>query len=546
MTTLPATGPRAAIRGLAAIPAADYLWLVATLLLSLALRIPFFDVAMIADEGGYAYATRGWIDGTGDLYDDLWISRPQGIFILYAGIFETLGTGTVAFRLAAWIACAMTTVLVWMIARKWSSPRVAILAAACFAVVSSLPNLEGYTANAEIFMGVPAAASAWLLLRARELGWTRWHLLGIGIATGLATQLKPAGLVMFPVAIAFILLVEPTPLRTVVTRTLWISAGVAVTGVPSFIHGWYLGWDDFIYATMSYRLTMQSSATSSLPAHAEAIADLLARCSALLVAIVILLVLRYRGPIRRGYLKLAYAPHPHPHLPTVKRPGKRIGIAAAGSRDVRSLSRPDDPVGFLIRLWAIGCLVGIAIGGDWWPHYLIQIVAPFSIWFARTAAGVWQTLWRWDRVMMVFSIGGLLLFPFWVLTSGDGSPRAITGALFGHAGYPAQEDVAAYLKAHTEPGTAIFVAFDQPAIYYLADRPAAYRHLYEQELKALPNSYGEILSMIQGEDRPMYIVTTRQADLFPDRGTIFWQLVGEFYVLETEIDGVPIYRARDT
>ena len=75
---------------------AECAWLVAAMLFSLALRVPFFNVAMIADEGGYAYATRGWLDGTGQLYGDLWISRPQGIFLVYAAIFKTLGTGTVA------------------------------------------------------------------------------------------------------------------------------------------------------------------------------------------------------------------------------------------------------------------------------------------------------------------------------------------------------------------------------------------------------------------------------------------------------------------
>ena len=198
----------------------------------------------------------------------------------------------------------------------------------------------------------------------------------------------------------------------------------------------------------------------------------------------------------------------------------------------------------MIRVWAIGCLAGIAMGGDWWPHYLIQIAAPFSIWFAKTTVDIWKSLEIWDRRIFVFIMVGLMLTPYWVLGTGDYSSRSITKALYSHVGYPAQEDVAAYIREHTESGTKIFVAFDQAAIYYLADRPPAYRHLYDQELKAIPNSYSEILSMIQSEDRPMYIVTTRQADLFPDRGAIFWQLVGEYYQLETEIDGVPIYRRK--
>ncbi|MEJ7839070.1 MAG: glycosyltransferase family 39 protein, partial [Thermomicrobiales bacterium] len=505
---------------------AEILWLSATLLLSLALRLPFFRVAMIADEGGYAFATRGWFEGTGELYQDLWISRPQGIFILYQAIFETLGTDTVAFRLAAWIACALTSIMVWLIARHWVSPGVALYAAACFAFFSSVPNIEGYTANAEIFMGLPAAATAWLLLRSWERGWRIWHLLGIGIMTGISIQLKPSAIVMMPVAAVFMLLIEPTPLRDILKRIGWMSLGLAVIGIPSLIHGWYLGWNDFIYATIEYRLTSQSSASTTLQGHFKGIVNLVERLWGLALALAVMLIIKYRERLHRGYVACAYAPHPH--LPKLKHPDQNLHVVPAQGQTVMSLSRPTDQVGFLIRLWALGCLAGIAMGGDWWPHYLIQMAAPFSIWFARATASLFHALPKWDRRMFAAIMIGLLMTPYSVLFAGVRDVESITSALFGHVGYPAQDDVAEYLQTHTEPETTIFVAFDQAAIYYLADRPPAYRHLYDQELKALPNSYSEILSVIQGPDRPMYIVTTRQADLFPDRGALFWQLVGEY------------------
>lgn len=520
----------------------DLLWLAAAILFSLTLRLPFFNVAMIADEGGYAYATRGWFDGTGDLYQDLWISRPQGIFILYQGIFETLGTDTVAFRLAAWIACALTTIMVWLIARHWVSPGIALYAAACFAFFSSLPNIEGFTANAEIFMGLPAAVTAWILLRSWELGWKTHYLLGIGIMTGIAIQLKPSAIMMMPVAAIFMLLIEPTPLKVILQRIGWMSLGLAIIGVPSLLHGWYLGWNDFIYATIEYRLTSQSSATTTLQGHLNGIVSLIERCWGLAAALLILMILKYREPLRRGYRSCAFSYHPH--VPKPKLSDRVTRVVAPQMSSISGLSRPTDQVGFLIRLWALGCLAGIAMGGDWWPHYLIQIAAPFSIWFAKSTVDLLRSLPIWDRRMFSIVMIGLLLTPFWVLQGGDRDARSITSALFDHAGYPAQDDIAIYLREHTEPGTTIFVAFDQAAIYYLADRPPAYRHLYDQELKALPNSYAEILSVIQSPDRPMYIVTTRQADLFPDRGALFWQLVGEYYERETEIDGVPIYRAK--
>jgi 4-amino-4-deoxy-L-arabinose transferase-like glycosyltransferase len=538
-------GPAAIVAAIRGVPVHEYLWLLATLLLSLALRLPFFNVAMIADEGGYALVTRGWLDGTGQLYGDLWISRPQGIFVVYAAIFETLGTDTVAIRLGAWIACALTTVVVWMIARHWVPAPVALYAAACFAMFSSLPNLEGFAANAEIFMGLPAAISAWLLLRSWELGWGRWHLISTGLAIGLATQLKPSGIVMFPVAVLFVLLIEPTPLAIILQRTGWILGGIAIVGIPSLLHGWYLGWSDFVYATMTYRLTSQSTATTTLQGHFDRMFNLDYRFCALVGVVGVVLILKYREPIRRGYFRLAFAPHPQMPKPSLKRPSRTVHVVPQAAAPLLSLSRPADPVGFLLRLWGVGCFLGIAMGGDWWSHYLIQIVAPFSIWFARATLDILKSLPRPDRVMFASILIGVVLAPYWVVFAGNRDSRSITEALFAHVGYPAQADVAAYLNQHTEPGTPIFVAFDQAAIYYLADRPAAYRHLYAQELEAIPNSYSEILSMIQGPDRPLYIVTTRQADLFPDRGAIFWQLVGEHYQLETEIDGVPIYRAKE-
>ena len=56
----------------------------------------------------------------------------------------------------------------------------------------------------------------------------------------------------------------------------------------------------------------------------------------------------------------------------------------------------------------------------------------------------------------------------------------MTSPLFGHPGYADQEVVANYLHDHTSPETPIFVAFDQAALYYLADRPSTYRYLYDQ------------------------------------------------------------------
>jgi hypothetical protein len=170
-------------------------------------------------------------------------------------------------------------------------------------------------------------------------------------------------------------------------------------------------------------------------------------------------------------------------------------------------------------------------------------MAPFAIWLAITVADLRPRLPRLVHIGLAVSIAALLLVPYSVITKP--TRAAMTSPLFGHPGYADQEVVATYLRDHTDPDTPIFIAFDQAALYYLADRPSTYRYLYDQELRAFPDSEDNLVAMVEGPNRPLYIVGTRQLAPFADRGLAFWEAVQRHYVLETVVRGVPIYRAID-
>lgn len=516
----------------------DWIWLATSILLSLALRIPFFGIPMIPDEGGYAYATRGWINGTGHLYKDLWISRPQGIFIVYAGIMETLGTGTYAFRFAAWIAIALTTVAVWIFARMWKNPRVANVSAIVFAILSASPNIEGFTANAEVFMGLPAAFAALWLLSIGRHGWSTRHLAGVGVLIGLATILKPSGIVMLPVAWVFILMSREEPASVYARRCAAVLAGIVVVAIPIAIHGIYLGWSDFIYATVTYRLTQQSSASVGLAHNVVRLAALLYYVWSMLLLVIVV-------EIMRNWRVLRAKSRWRPTMAGVRRLPLHVslGLMTPDASRLPRLERPTDDAGLILRLWVLGCLAGIAMGGDWWTHYLIQIAAPAAIWLSAIAIGVTISLPDLKRkAAFAGVVVVLLLSPYWVLSKG--STEGMTQAMYGHPGYPAQAAVSHYLKDHTSSNDAIYVAFDQAGIYYLADRKPAYRYLYNQELRGIPASYSEIISIIQSPNRPKYIVSTLHPGPFADDGRMFWHEVAKYYVVETTVEGVPVYRAK--
>lgn len=502
----------------------DMLWLIGALLLSLGTRIPFFSLPMIHDEGGYAYAARGWLEGTGHLYDDLWISRPQGIFAVYALVFQTLGTSVLALRFTAWIAAALTVLAVWLFARRWTTPPIANVSTLLCALMLSWPTIEGFTANAEIFSGLPAAFAAWWLLRQEQTGWTVKGLIWIGVLAGLSTVLKPSGIVTLLIAWAFILWLHG-PIRTKLARCGWIALGLGIVGAITLIHGYTLGWDRFIYATFTYRLTTQSSITVGILHHLRAIGWMIYNAAELFVLIFLVFMLRIRFPLR-------------PYDSAVQRSFRSSLVRTNAWR--RGIRRT--PGGLLLLLWFVCSVIGIAIGGDWWTHYLVQAVPPIALWVGWNLFNLTRALHTWRRPVALMIAATLFLLPYAVIEDGA---EGMLNRLYHHPGYPAQEAVAAYIHEHTEPGDTIYVAFDQASIYYLSDRQPAYRHLYDQELRGLPESYAEIIDTISGPDRPVYIVSTLHPGPFPDDSRAFWRVVGEYYELETTIDGVPIYRAKD-
>jgi hypothetical protein len=317
-----------------------------------------------------------------------------------------------------------------------------------------------------------------------------------------------------------------------------VLAGTMIVAIPVFVHGYVLGWSNFLYATVTYRMFNQSSVSVGMAHNLYRLGAMLFVALPWLLILVILLGVRHRAALRRTF---TWSRIRQIHV-TRHQLGRALGLTATQPSVGYQLVRPDDDAGLLLRLWALGCLGGIAMGGDWWPHYLTQITAPAAIWLAATSDDVIRDLGRKSaQILLTVILVVLLCSPYSLLARG--SVDAMTAALYGHPGYLAQSDVAAYLRDHTTPDDTIYVAFDQAGIYYLADRKPAYRHLYDQELRGIPTSYSDLISLIQGPDRPLYIVSTLHPGPFPDDSRLFWQEVGRFYTLETTIDGVPIYRA---
>jgi 4-amino-4-deoxy-L-arabinose transferase-like glycosyltransferase len=505
-------------------------WLLLVVAVSLGLRWPFFGVPLNADEGGYAYVARRWLDGRGHLYADLWVSRPQGIFLAYGLIFRTLGTSVEAIHLGAWFVGLATTLFVWLLARDWLGRRAGIAAALVFTLINGSPYLEGYTANAEVFMALPSAAVAWLLWRWVQRGGGRGSLVAVGALAAVATLLKPSGVVMLPVALGFVWLIGGASWRQAIGRSAWIGSGFALGMVPALVHGWLVGWHDFVYASVAYRLEYQSSATVTRAHHWVRMVRLVRHCRALLTAIGIVAGVRW------------VAGWSWPPVPASWTAPRVAGVVAEPLFFGRSTVRSErEQGGLLLRLWLFGCLAGIAMGGDWWYHYLIQIAAPLAIWLVAALvdlSGLLRRAWWWGVTLTMVA---LLIGQYWVGTIGD--PARISTWLYHRNELVAADQVATYLRAHSPAEASVYIAFSQPAISYLADRPSPYRYLYPQELSAISHAEVDLVAMVEAPTRPVYIVDTARAAPFADGGRAFWAAVATRYHHEATVAGLGIYRA---
>ncbi|MEA2582244.1 MAG: hypothetical protein QOF33_329 [Thermomicrobiales bacterium] len=507
-------------------------WLMIAVGLSLLLRLPFLRLPMISDEGGYAYVAQRWLDGRGHLYDDLWVSRPQGIFAAYCVIQQTLGPSVADLRLGAWLASVFTLVFVWRYTREWAGRGTAAMAAGIFAVVAAAPTIEGFTANAEVFLALPSAVALWLLLRLRADRWPAANLLAIGGLAGMATLLKPSGVVVLPIAVGFLWFEGAAGVRTALRRSAVVTAGFGAALAPAFVHGWLIGWDDFLFASITYRLQHQSSLTVGPLNHAVSLGRMLLHSWWLLAATLVPLWGRQRSI--HGRLIAALPGGFWSFVRSSLEPASVLRRIQTGGRD---------PGGTLLRLWLFGCVVGIAMGGDWWAHYLIQIAGPLAIGLAIFVRDAAPAIAPYRRFAFGAVAALLLCVPYRVVAIDDPNDRSL--ALFHNVGYPYEEAVARYLREETPPETPIYVAFNTAAIYYLADRPSTYRYFFNQELRAFPNAEAELVAMLGSPERPEYVVRTGMPAPFPDDGRAFWVAVDRHYQVQALIGPATIYRATE-
>ena len=195
------------------------------------LRRNQLSIPLISDEGEYAYEARLLSNG-GLPYQDAYNQKPPLIFFLYRFAYG-FSANPLSPRILSFIFACLTMVFLFLLTPQTWHPASRLAAPAIFAILSSAPLADLFSANCEMFLVLFNAVSVWALVKfwksPRPLFWTFvsglfcgmalmtkqtvfWFILGIipflilGSARVRAlkqTALFGAGLLLFPTAFVF-------------------------------------------------------------------------------------------------------------------------------------------------------------------------------------------------------------------------------------------------------------------------------------------------------------------------------------------------------
>jgi hypothetical protein len=432
---------------------------VAIFALGLALRLPTFFRPLLSDDEAI-YATTADALRRGDLlYRDVVDHKPPLIYHLYRAGFALCGSyDTQGAHALVVLAVLLTAGLLLAIRRGEGSacrPGEATVAAGLFLVFSTTwHDYDALAANCELFLLLPQALAAWILLRdlrATARGARGWALhLVVGALIGTSALLKYQGLTFLGASIGML---------------LW--------------------WTALGRAPRASRFWAVSRAACHLAGAAAPLALYLLACRAAGSAEAAIYWLRfnfsYVGAGLTGPAALARALRRTVLVGGAAQVPNALGIAGAVAvaRDVgRVLRRPGGsaaadagapaPASVLALLWLASSAVALSAGGRFFGHYFHLVLPPLCLLAAPRFCRLWN-----GRPVNRLLLAALCALPALLFLALATFARPLTARLDERE--PPYAEVAAGIDRLTTPDERIFVWGNSPQLYVLSRRPMGTR-----------------------------------------------------------------------
>ena len=480
-------------------------WLVLVLAITFLIRIPsFFEPYSYGDEMIYLNLgeaiKRGMV-----LYRDIHDNKPPLLYFTAA-----LAGNVFWFRaiLAAWMAA--TTVLFWKLSRtlfpnlpaQAGNDQIVGVAVSVFAILTTIPLLEGQTSNAELFMIGPIIASFYILL-SKKL--TPLNLVIAGFFVSISTLYKvPAffdtGAIVFLWFIA--LKLKKREIVNFGKHSALLLAGF-LTPILLTIIWYYLrgAFGQYLVAAFLQNVGYLSSFRPE-----DKVDPFLVRNAPLLI----------RGAIVLVSLGVLYIFR--------KKLSKQFIFASA---------------------WLLFALFAATLSERPYPHYMIQVVPAASLLIGLLVAA--QSLEQSLSILPLFLIlVAAVRFQFWYyptvsyyqrfisFISGQTSKAQYFDAFDGNVNR--NYEIAKYLVASSKKNDPVFVWGDSPAVYALSHRLPPIKYVATYHINDF-SSPEEVVSGLRAEP-PEFVVILPNSPDFP----LLHMFLDDGYFRIEKINGAQIWK----
>ena len=475
---------------------------------------PFIGEPFERDEG--VFATLGQTILNGDIpYRDAWDHKPPMVAIWYATSFVAFGETIEAPRIVAAISAALTSVLVFFVARRLYNERVGIIAGLIFGLSFGIPYLQ-INANSEVFLVLPLVGAFYAFIRARDEDSRGW-LLAAGAISALAFMTKQVAMWNFFALAAFLVYEgwRSQDWRTTRSRLAIFGAG-AVAGLTPFFAFFAINGalDDFVYAIFTYN-------------------ELFARQIPLAKRLLRMFT------IKEGYLALATA----------------FLWVAAGLSILRMVRYRPGAREILLLLWVAGCYLGVKTSGRDYPHYYVQLLPGLALLCALLIYEFrdWRLPAPWrSGITALLAIALVVTIGWNARVYALGSINEVHEEKFPdsqvtEADFEAQ-DIAEYVRLTTGPDDTIFNLGRESQLYFLAEREPATQFIYDRSFWLDDATFEEAMNDLR-TNPPALIIDSLSVDLVGNRAgdlpVEFTRFLYQNYEYAGQLHYAQIYRLKE-
>ena len=457
--------------------------LAVALLATVGLRLLYLGFPLGTDEGGVAFIAKAWGSGHGSLYGAYWLDRPPLLVALYKLAVTGGATGIRVLGIVAALALvAVTTVVTRAVAGERAARIAAVLSAG---LASSIALAAVYTPS-ELLAAVPAAGSIGCLVIAHRRGQARW-LVGAGLLAVAAALIKQSFLDAGFAGAVFLIASSVQARRP---RLRWAAAYTAGALIPVAAVGVWLAVahvapGSLVYALFGFRIhALNVLAASDVPLHVR--------------------------------------------LKSLWLPGAGSGLFALLVIALRGLAtlRHDRVLAVTLAAWLGAGAVGVLGGGSYWPHYLLELVAPASLLsgaaLSRLRAGGLVASWL-VALAVIGTVGG------------------VSQVRAGHLRHGVVA-VGSYVRDHARPGDTQYVMYARANVGYYTGLPSPYPYAWSLLVRAHPGATARLRQLLESPRRPTWIVGWQPPNRWGlDPGGATARALHAHYRVVAHVHGHPIY-----